>query len=690
MYQLFFIMLVFNVFGNPDEKGVKYYIEQGMAYHNQSVYDTALLYYDSALQLAVRNKDDVQIALTSKLKGTEFIFLNKNDSALLYLRTSKNVADKIGNDSIYSIASNNFGYALLQLGMVDSAKLNLYENLKRSEEKQDTISIAVTHHQLSILFKREGDNENGIENALKASYYFEILDETNYLMYAMNGLGNMYEALNQDDTAYYYYSRALNLSKKLGEKDFLYTILFNMAIIDFNRGNNSDDRGDSEMANRYYEKAEKVFLELFDRFTKQKDTLSLAECYQSLSKIYQVRGQYYKAINYANKSLIMASKIKHADSQISALISLGDTYLEMGELKQAERYYQESLKNAEDHGQILFVHNVYKILASIYAKNGKWKSANTNLRLYTLYHDSAVSVEREKQISSHKRNYKIRLLQEENKAKDAKNKLLNMQNQQFNYRFSILLIISLFVVVSLGGLLLFFWMRAKKNRIIAEQKIQKLEDEKKLMRARSVLIGQENERKRIAHDLHDGIGVLLSTASIQFSQVKVDPEDPETGDLFKRATKLLNEAGGEVRKISRNMMPGVLSKLGLRDALEDLFESVNDIEGVNTNLKINCRKERLPENTEIMIYRVVQELVNNTIKHAKASEITFEINRTQEYIRIVYSDNGIGFDKTKVIKGKGLGLNGIRSRIDFLNGKLSLQTGIGKGTHYEIEIPLSA
>jgi len=234
--------------------------------------------------------------------------------------------------------------------------------------------------------------------------------------------------------------------------------------------------------------------------------------------------------------------------------------------------------------------------------------------------------------------------------------------------------------------LLYFRMRARKNRIIAEQRIQKLEDEKKLMAAQSVMVGQEKERERIARELHDGIGVLLSTASIHFSSVE-SKTDKETAEMLKKANKLLREAHKEVRQISHNMMPGVLSKFGLQEGIEDLFENVEEAGETEVDLDITCGDKRLPQNMEIMIYRIIQEMINNTLKHAKATRISFSVLRTEETVRMEYRDNGIGFDEEKLPHGKNLGLSGIRSRVEYLGGTIELKSEKRKGTEYMIIIP---
>ncbi|MEA3445885.1 MAG: sensor histidine kinase, partial [Bacteroidota bacterium] len=248
---------------------------------------------------------------------------------------------------------------------------------------------------------------------------------------------------------------------------------------------------------------------------------------------------------------------------------------------------------------------------------------------------------------------------------------------------------------SLGalGLVLFliiklFRVKSKNNKIINEQHIRQLEDEKKLLAARSSLEGQENERQRIAHELHDGIGVLLSSASIHFSNLKEKSLDEDTANLASTANDFLKKASSEVRRISHNMMPEVLMKFGLCDALEDIFDEVSDSGNIEIEHTISGSDKRFPEKTEIAIYRIVQEMLNNTLKHANAGHIDFNFSISGKQLMLSYFDDGVGFDVNALNKKTSFGLSGIYSRVDYLNGKLKHDSSIGKGCKYKIEIPI--
>jgi len=201
--------------------------------------------------------------------------------------------------------------------------------------------------------------------------------------------------------------------------------------------------------------------------------------------------------------------------------------------------------------------------------------------------------------------------------------------------------------------------------------------------------GQEEERKRIARELHDGLGVLLSATKMQFTSIK--DTSPENRPMIEKAIQLLEQASGDVRKISHNMMPGLLTKLGFFEAVEDLFDNLNDTGNLQAILEINGSQERMPENREIMLYRIVQEMVNNTLKYAQAGKIKLLINVLSDHLTMVFADDGIGFDAEKVLRtnSESLGLKSIQSRVNFLNGEVVLESRPGEGVKYSFQVPLT-
>lgn len=212
------------------------------------------------------------------------------------------------------------------------------------------------------------------------------------------------------------------------------------------------------------------------------------------------------------------------------------------------------------------------------------------------------------------------------------------------------------------------------------QAIQGLMKDKEIASMNAMIEGQEMERKRIARDLHDRVGSLLSTLKLHMSAAdgegSHDPKD------------LLDETIQEVRLISHNMMSPVLVRFGLVAALNDLVESLNSTKKVKAKVLVLGVDDRLATMLEIGIYRILQELINNTLKHAGAEEISIRLDQRNERIKVVYSDDGKGFDPSIVVEDAGLGLGNMKERAQTLRGTLSNESAEGQGAKYVMEFPL--
>jgi signal transduction histidine kinase len=196
----------------------------------------------------------------------------------------------------------------------------------------------------------------------------------------------------------------------------------------------------------------------------------------------------------------------------------------------------------------------------------------------------------------------------------------------------------------------------------------------------------ENERKRIVSDLHDELGPLLSVVKFQVSSLET--EDPEDIKLIEKANDNLDNILERIRGICNHLMPQVLIRKGLIRAIE---EFVSEVDG-RSSIKISFTTGdvSVPPEAEVHIYRMIQEIVNNAVKHSEASTMSIDISSDQNHLIIKVQDNGKGFSTDKVLKeGSGLGLKNILSRTDILKGDLYIVSGPEKGTTYTIEIPNS-
>ena len=220
---------------------------------------------------------------------------------------------------------------------------------------------------------------------------------------------------------------------------------------------------------------------------------------------------------------------------------------------------------------------------------------------------------------------------------------------------------------------------------IAQQKIRELEDNIKISSMQSMLEGQEIERERISKDLHDSLGGLLSTIKLQFDSVKAKVDTVNNLKEYRSANKMLDTAVEEVRSISQNLQPGSLMKLGLIPALKDMFNRFDEDIYPEIDFQVYDIPEKLPNMIALSIYRVIQELLHNTIKHAEANEVLIQINKENDELVIQFEDDGKGFDIDN-LKRKGMGLENIRSRINYLKGQINFDSKLGEGTSVLIHV----
>lgn len=203
---------------------------------------------------------------------------------------------------------------------------------------------------------------------------------------------------------------------------------------------------------------------------------------------------------------------------------------------------------------------------------------------------------------------------------------------------------------------------------------------------------RENERNRISHDLHDGLGQTIAAANMYMNFLNenlTDKIDEETYSIFQSAQKLIYEATQDTRIISHNFMPRSLKQHGLKSAIENLLNHYNNIKKeIRLELISNIGNNRFEDRIELTLFRITQELVSNSIKHAKSSQISVKLNLLKDNLTLKVSDNGVGFntENIKTNKKAGIGLTGLRERVSILDGELTIDSSPATGTSITISI----
>lgn len=208
---------------------------------------------------------------------------------------------------------------------------------------------------------------------------------------------------------------------------------------------------------------------------------------------------------------------------------------------------------------------------------------------------------------------------------------------------------------------------------------------------KAILEAEENERKRIASDLHDGVGQIMSAAKMNLSAMgsEIPFTNEEQKRTFEKVLNLVDEGCKEVRSVSHNMMPNALVKAGLASAVREFINQI-DARIIKTDLYTEGLNERIDSNIETVLYRVIQECVNNVIKHAKANHLDISLIKDTDGIAVTIEDNGKGFDSNNKNNFDGIGLKNIQTRVEYLKGTVEWNSALGKGTLVAIHIPVGS
>ncbi|HZV69038.1 MAG TPA: ATP-binding protein [Saprospiraceae bacterium] len=370
------------------------------------------------------------------------------------------------------------------------------------------------------------------------------------------------------------------------------------------------------------------------------------------------------------------------------------TYLALAEIYFHSGKYDKALKTLDAMNENEFLETTaqkerYQLYYDIYKATNQPEEAHQSIEKYMTIQDSSYQQILNNNIAELEVKYETEIKQREIVEKDLA--LSQARLSQRSY-------IGLSGLLGAGILTGMFFHRRKlkyqremnaKEVELQTQKIKELEQKNILLSLNSLIEGQEAERLRIAQDLHDGLGGLLTTVKAHFNSIQREIENVRNLNVYDKTNQLIDEACVEVRRIAHDMVPYSIKISGLAGALEDLKQSII-VRGPACELEIhNVDPATIPENKSNMIFRIIQELTNNAVKHANASRIFIQLMQHEDTLHIMVEDNGKGFDINQVVSNRGLGLKSIDSRVNYLGGKINFDSSPGQGTIANIEIPLT-
>lgn len=344
------------------------------------------------------------------------------------------------------------------------------------------------------------------------------------------------------------------------------------------------------------------------------------------------------------------------------------------------------LELAETDSVLVFMKEGYGTLSEIYAASGKFQDAYHFLTRHHTIKDSLQSEERKKFTLDLEKKYESEKQRNQILQLEAQSAKQLAENQKRQLTIWILLILA----VSLAAIVLLVIRKNQHKQRLQLQRIKELETEKQLAAADAVLKGEEQERSRLAKDLHDGLGGMLSGIKFSFQTMKGNLIlTPENAQLFERSLDMLDSSIMEMRRVAHNLMPENLIKFGLDAALKDFCNDIQQSGVLKINyISIGIDEAELEQSAALSIYRIIQELVNNILKHAEAKQALVQLTKNGNLILLDVEDDGKGFEHTKMLLSTGIGWSNIKSRLEYLGAKFTLDTAPGKGSSIHIEIQI--
>ncbi|MCC1484497.1 sensor histidine kinase [Winogradskyella immobilis] len=361
--------------------------------------------------------------------------------------------------------------------------------------------------------------------------------------------------------------------------------------------------------------------------------------------------------------------------------NIGLMYQGKGELDIAQSYFEEASKINIPNYKYLEKVKIRGLLATNYYLKKDYKKAYDYIIEQNKYLDTLNEYDKANKVNEINTKYKTAKKEKENLILESKRK----RNQN--------IAIGLASSLALGSIIAFLLFKstkrkqklAEQEKEIETQKLTTVLKEQELNAIDAMIEGQEKERQRIANDLHDDLGGLMTTVKWHFNALK---ENGST-ELYDKTNTLLDEAYQKIRSVSHAKNSGVIAKQGLLKAVKEMANKVSVANRLEIEVIDHGLENRLENSLELTIFRIIQELTANTIKHAQATETNIHITNHDDSLNIMVEDNGIGFNPNQITKtSKGMGISSIDKRVEHLNGKMTIESEIYKGTTIIIDIPL--
>lgn len=626
---------------------------------------------DSLYKLLLTEKADTSKAKLYNAIGDLYEYSN-SDSALIYFHSALQLANKLKYQTGILKATRNLTGAHLVANKFDSSLVYAKMSYDYASEFKDSLGIGIALFNIGTAYRFLAEMDSAVKYSLQGARILDVLGELSIAAQLNDGLQVLYMTMGQYDKAIAYGEKAVQQGRELKNNNLLSISLNNLALSYMEIDSLQDKAIDAL-------KESIVASQLSNNISAQ------AAAYNNLSGIAINQLKFDEAEGYARKSLKVNEQFGSDESAAIALRALAICFLQKKDFVKAKVYVDSSMRlsertnNTAEVGQNLRIQTILAYASGDLVAGAKYFKQAEKI-FATVFNKTLVDKEAELRIKfeTEKKELQISSLEADKKVQEltiGKKNTLNL--------------ILIGGSIALGVIFLLFYRGYRQKQKIQQQRINELETEKKLAATEAVLKGEEQERTRLAKDLHDGLGGMLSGIKYSLNTMKGNLiMTPENAQAFERSMDMLDSSIKEMRRVAHNMMPEALVKFGLDAALRDFCNDINQSGALKLSYQsIGMEGAVIDQTTSITLFRIVQELLNNAIKHAKAKSAIVQLSKSGEQLAVTVEDDGIGFDTSILKASRGIGWSNIQSRIDYMKGKLDIKSDPGHGTSVHIEFP---
>lgn len=586
--------------------------------------------YLECIALSKKINDEHQEGRSLNSLGIWHYDLSHFDDADSILRMALIKSQRIKDRAGESKNLVGLGNVFYSTGAYDSAISYYFSAVRIVEELKDYKRVAAGYSNISSLYYVLDDVPNAKVYVKKANAALKLTEDERGLGRNYSTMARIYAKELLFDSAIYFSEKAIRLLRKTNDLKFLQIAYGNVAT-------------------NFYDK-----------------------------KMYTV------ADLYCDSSLALASESGNINGLFYSLMMKGKLAMESKKFIQAGKLFDEALPYAMKDGNILWKRYYYENKKLLAERQNNFKDAYNFLQLYNEFNDSIKNIDKLDKMAELDTKYQSEMKQAQIKQMEKEREVAQITfSKKVNMLYFLTGSLAFLTIIVVLGL-----RTSRQKQIIQGKQIRELEQEKQLIAASSIMKGQEDERSRMAKDLHDGLGGMLSGIKLNLSSMKgnIVIQERDT-QLFVKSINQLDNAIAEMRRLAHNMMPEALLKFGLIEAIGDFCDGINESNSVKIKFEHLGPQLDSEKSTEVILYRIIQELSNNAIKHAEAHNIFIQLTNHDNGISLSFEDDGKGFDTTLLKLNKGTGLLNVQSRVDYLKGKLEIQSKPGSGTSVIIEIP---